>query len=98
MLVDVNSAIIILTPLIMPAALKVGIDPVHLGAVVAMNLAIGMISPPFGMNLFVGMATFKLSYKETLKAVLPFLLLMLVSLVIVTYVPQSTLWLRDLLF
>ncbi|MER1968374.1 TRAP transporter large permease [Castellaniella sp. GW247-6E4] len=98
MLVDVNSAIIILTPLIMPAALKVGIDPVHLGAVVAMNLAIGMISPPFGMNLFVGMATFKLSYKETLKAVLPFLLLMLVSLVIVTYVPGSTLWLRDLLF
>ena len=98
MLVDVNSAIIILTPLVMPAALQVGIDPVHLGAVVAMNLAIGMISPPFGMNLFVGMATFKLSYKETLKAVLPFLLLMLVSLVIVTYVPQSTLWLRDLLF
>lgn len=98
MLVDVNSAIIILTPLIMPAALKVGIDPVHLGAVVAMNLAIGMISPPFGMNLFVGMATFKLSYKETLKAVMPFMLLMLVSLAIVTYIPESTLWLRDLLF
>ncbi|WP_269498302.1 TRAP transporter large permease [Castellaniella sp. S9] len=98
MLVDVNSAIIILTPLVMPAALQVGIDPIHLGAVVAMNLAIGMISPPFGMNLFVGMATFKLSYKETLKAVMPFLLLMLVSLAIVTYIPQSTLWLRDLLF
>lgn len=98
MLVDVNSAIIILTPLVMPTALQVGIDPIHLGAVVAMNLAIGMISPPFGMNLFVGMATFKLSYKETLKAVMPFLLLMLVSLAIVTYIPQSTLWLRDLLF
>ena len=98
MLVDVNSAIIILTPLVMPAALQVGIDPIHLGAVVAMNLAIGMISPPFGMNLFVGMATFKLSYKETLKAVMPFLLLTLVSLAIVTYIPQSTLWLRDLLF
>ncbi|MFA5664074.1 TRAP transporter large permease [Castellaniella sp.] len=98
MLVDVNSAIIILTPLIMPAALKTGIDPIQLGAVVSMNLAIGMISPPFGMNLFVGMATFKLSYKDAIKAVMPFMLLMLVALAIVTYVPVSTLWVRDLLY
>lgn len=98
MLIDVNSAIIILTPLVLPAALQVGIDPIHLGAIIALNLAIGMISPPFGMNLFVGMATFKLSYKEALIAVAPFLFLMLVALAIVTYVPASTMWLRDLVF
>jgi len=98
MLVDVNSAIIILTPLIMPAALNVGVDPIHLGAVIAMNLAIGMISPPFGMNLFVGMATFKLTYKETLLAVAPFALLMLGALAIATYIPSSVMWLRDLFY
>jgi len=98
MLVDVNSAIIILTPLIMPAALNAGVDPIHLGAVIAMNLAIGMISPPFGMNLFVGMATFKLTYKETLLAVTPFALLMLGALAIATYIPSSVMWLRDLFY
>ncbi|TKR57277.1 TRAP transporter large permease [Allopusillimonas ginsengisoli] len=98
MFVDVNSAIIILTPLILPAALKVGIDPIHLGAVISLNVAIGMVSPPFGMNLFVGMATFKLSYKEALKGIWPFLVLMLIALAIVTYIPASTMWLRDVLY
>lgn len=98
MLVDVNSAIIILTPLVLPAALNVGVDPIQLGAIISMNLAIGMISPPFGMNLFVGMATFKLSYKEAILAVAPFLGLMLVALAIVTYIPAATLWLPGLVY
>lgn len=98
MFVDVNSAIIILTPLVLPAALKVGIDPIHLGAIISLNVAIGMISPPFGMNLFVGMATFKFSYKEAVKAIAPFLMLMLIALAIVTYIPASTMWLRDLVY
>ncbi|NIW25429.1 MAG: TRAP transporter large permease subunit, partial [Gammaproteobacteria bacterium] len=57
MFIDPNSAIIVLTPLFHPIALALSIDPLHLGAVIVFNVAIGMITPPFGLNLFVGVAT-----------------------------------------
>ncbi len=96
MFVDVNSAIIVLTPLVFPAAASAGVDPIHLGAILTMNLAIGMISPPFGMNLFVGMATFRVGYGDVLKGILPFIMLQLIALVMVTYWPAATLWLPSL--
>lgn len=96
MLVDPNSAIIVLSPLVFPTAMHVGIDPVHLGAILTLNLAIGMISPPFGINLFVGVATFKKHYDECVRGCLPFIGLMLVALAITTYVPDAVMWLPGL--
>lgn len=96
MVIDPNSAIIVLAPLIFPAAMAVGIDPVHLGAVLTLNLAIGMISPPFGINLFVGIVTFKSHFGEVVRGTFPFLILAILALALVTYVPSLIMWLPDL--
>ena len=96
MLVDPNSAIIVLTPLILPAAQALNIDPVHLGAVVVFNIAIGMITPPFGLNLFMGMITFKVGYSEIIKSVWPFVLIAIFALAITTYVPALIMWLPQM--
>lgn len=96
MVIDPNSAIIVLAPLIYPAATAAGIDPVHLGAILTMNLAIGMISPPFGLNLFVGIVTFKSNYGEVVKGCVPFLVIALIALAITTYLPGSVMWLPAL--
>jgi len=93
MFVDPNSAIIVLTPLIAPLANTLNIDPVHLGAIIVLNVAIGMITPPFGLNIFIGITTFKVPYWEVVKAVLPFILVVLVALAIVTYIPGIVMWL-----
>ena len=96
MIVDPNSAIIVLTPLIFPVAEALNVDPVHLGAVIVLNVAVGMISPPFGLNLFIGIATFKVPYWEVVKSVWPFIIVGLAALAIVTYVPDLVLWLPRL--
>ena len=61
-----------------------------------MNVAVGMISPPFGLNIFIGITTFKVPYWEVVKSVCPFILVALVALVIVTYIPELVLWLPRL--
>ena len=96
MFVDPNSAIIVLTPLIFPMAEALAIDPVHLGAVIVLNVAVGMISPPFGLNLFIGITTFKVPYWEIAKSVWPFILVAIAALAIVTYVPDLVMWLPRL--
>ncbi|PZX36756.1 C4-dicarboxylate transporter DctM subunit [Roseinatronobacter thiooxidans] len=93
MIIDPNSAIIVLTPLIYSAAMAAGIDPIHLGAVVVMNVAIGMITPPFGLNLFIGMTTFRLGYWEVTRAILPFVAIMIGALLVITYLPAIALFL-----
>ena len=97
MFVDPNSLIIVLTPLIYQAALATGIDAVHLGAVIVANVALGMITPPFGLNLFVGITTFRVSYADVVRAVLPFVGLMLFVLLLVTYIPAIALFLPNLM-
>lgn len=91
MIIDPNSAIIVLTPLIYGAATAAGIDSIHLGAVVVMNVAIGMITPPFGLNLFIGMTTFRLGYWEVTRAILPFVAIMIGALLMITYIPAIAL-------
>jgi C4-dicarboxylate transporter DctM subunit len=93
MIVDPNSAIIVLTPLIYPVASALNIDAIHLSAVIVLNVAVGMISPPFGLNIFIGITTFKVPYWEVVKSVLPFILVSLVALALVTYIPELVLWL-----
>jgi C4-dicarboxylate transporter DctM subunit len=93
MFIDPNAAIIVLTPLIFPAAQLAGIDPVHLGIVIVLNLAVGMVTPPFGLNIFVATSTFKASYWDIVKSLLPFIVLALVVLLVVTYASGTVTWL-----
>jgi len=93
MIIDPNSAIIVLTPLIYGAATAAGIEPIHLGAVIVMNVAIGMITPPFGLNLFIGMTTFRLGYWEVTRAIVPFVAVMIAALLAITYIPAIALFL-----
>jgi C4-dicarboxylate transporter DctM subunit len=89
---DPPAAILILTPLFNPIVKVLGIDPVHFGVVVIMNLSIGTFSPPFGVNIFVGQAVFKASIRNIYAGVWPFMIAAIGALLIVTYVPALSLW------
>jgi C4-dicarboxylate transporter, DctM subunit len=97
MFLDPNSSIIILTPLVYPIAIAVGVDPVHLGILIVLNASIGMITPPFGLNIFVATGAFKIPYERVVPGLVPFILLSLIVLVIVTFFPQLVLWLPNLM-
>jgi TRAP-type C4-dicarboxylate transport system permease large subunit len=88
-----TAAITILVPLLLPIATQLGVDPVHFGLVMVLNLMIGLLHPPMGMVLFVLARVAKLSVERTTMAILPWLFPLLFSLVILTYVPQIVLWL-----
>ncbi len=88
-----TAAITILVPILLPICLKLGVDPVHFGLVMVLNLMIGLLHPPMGMVLFVLARVAKLSVERTTMAILPWLIPLLGSLVILTYVPQIVLWL-----
>ena len=90
---ETTAAILILVPILMPIVLKLGIDPVHFGLIMVLNLMIGLLHPPMGMVLFVLARVAKLSVERTTMAILPWLVPLLVSLILITYVPQITLWL-----
>ena len=93
MFVDPNSVIIVLTPLFAPIAQALAVDPLHLGAVIVLNVAIGMMTPPFGLNLFIGMATFRVPFVDICRGILPYIGIALVALMLVAYVPILTTWL-----
>jgi TRAP-type C4-dicarboxylate transport system permease large subunit len=88
-----TAAITILVPLLLPIATQLGVDPVHFGLVMVLNLMIGLLHPPMGMVLFVLARVAKLSVERTTMAILPWLFPLLISLFILTYVPQIVLWL-----
>jgi TRAP-type C4-dicarboxylate transport system permease large subunit len=88
-----TAAITILVPILMPIAHKLGVDPVHFGLVMVLNLMIGLLHPPMGMVLFILARVAKLSIERTTMAILPWLVPLLVSLVILTYIPTISLWL-----
>jgi len=90
--------ILILAPILFPIATRLGIDPVHLGIIMVVNMEIGMVTPPVGLNLFVTSGITGMSVTEVVRAALPWLSVLLVFLVLVTYIPQLSLWLPRLLF
>jgi TRAP-type C4-dicarboxylate transport system permease large subunit len=92
------AAITILVPVFMPIIAKLGIDPVHFGLIMVLNLMIGLLTPPVGMVLFILQKVSKLSFEQTVKAVLPWLWPLLATLVLITYVPQLVLWLPGILY
>jgi C4-dicarboxylate transporter, DctM subunit len=89
--VDPLSAILVLTPLLMPLVKAAGIDPVHFGIVITTNLAIGMFHPPFGLNIFVAQSMFKFPLEVIYRGIVPFIFLYLLALVLITYIPWLSL-------
>lgn len=91
--IDTASALLLLTPILLPVALAAGIDPIHLGIVMTTNLSIGMFTPPFGVNIFVVQAVFNQPVGAIYRGVWPFVLLSVAVLLIITYVPELSLFL-----
>ncbi len=89
--VDPLSAILVLTPLLVPIVKQAGIDPVHFGIVFTVNIAIGLFHPPFGINIFTAQAALKLPLATIYRGILPFIVLYLIALVLITYVPAISL-------
>ena len=89
------AAIVILTPILLPLVLKVGVDPIHFGVIMVVNLAIGFVTPPVGVNLFVASGITKVKIEQVSRAAVPFLIAMLVVLGFVTFVPEISLFLID---
>ncbi len=91
--IDTIAAITILVPILLPIVLKLGIDPIHFGLIITLNLMIGLLHPPLGMVLFVLARISKLSVERTTMAILPWLVPLIGALIAITYIPQITLWL-----
>jgi len=92
-LMDMAPLILILTPILLPVAKVLGIDPVHFGMIMMVNLGIGLVTPPVGAVLFVGSAVAKLRIEQVVKAMGPFFVILLIVLLLVTYIPSISLWL-----
>jgi tripartite ATP-independent transporter DctM subunit len=92
-LMDMAPLILILTPILLPVVKLIGVDPVHFGMIMMVNLGIGLITPPVGAVLFVGSAVAKLRIEQVVRAMGPFFVILLLVLVLVTYVPAVSLWL-----
>ena len=91
--IDTIAAITILVPILLPIVLKLGIDPIHFGLIMTLNLMVGLLHPPLGMVLFVLARISKLSVERTTIAILPWLVPLMGALVAITYIPAITLWL-----
>jgi C4-dicarboxylate transporter, DctM subunit len=92
-LIDTGTLILVLVPLLMPTVHALGIDPVHFGVVITVNIMIGLITPPFGLLLFVLGGLSGVSIPQTVRYLWPFLLALLTCLVTFSYVPATVLWL-----
>jgi TRAP-type C4-dicarboxylate transport system permease large subunit len=93
---DVFSALIVVLPLIVPIAKEFGIDPIHMAMIFLMNLEIGYSAPPAGINLFIASFRFRKPVMHLAKSALPFLIVLIIGLMIITYVPEISLFLVKL--
>ncbi|NDI87224.1 TRAP transporter large permease [Undibacterium crateris] len=93
-----SSIVLIMAPILFPVAMKLGIDPVHFGIIMVVNMEVGMCHPPVGLNLYVASGITKMGITELTVAVMPWLLTMVAFLLLITYVPQITMWLPNLIY
>ncbi|EGS8815170.1 TRAP transporter large permease [Escherichia coli] len=94
---DIGPAILIFTPILLPIMIKLGVDPIHFGIIMIYNLAIGTITPPVGSGLYVGASVGKVKVEEVIKPLLPFYAVIIGVLLLITYIPEMTLFLPRLL-
>ncbi|THE10556.1 TRAP transporter large permease [Bacillus timonensis] len=92
---ETSAAIIIMAPILLPVTTAVGIDPVHFGVIMVVNLAIGFITPPVGINLFVASNIANLRLEKVVRAIIPFLLMLIVDIIIISFVPEISLFFLD---
>jgi tripartite ATP-independent transporter DctM subunit len=93
---DITPAVLIFTPIFLPIAVQLGVDPVHFGIIMVLNLCVGLCTPPVGTVLFVGVGVAGTSITRVIRPLLPLYVAMIVALMIVTYVPALSLWLPSL--
>jgi len=93
-----SAIIMIMVPLLLPVAMKLGIDPIHFGIMITINMELGMVSPPVGLNLFVTSSLTGIPMKDVVVATLPWTATIFVGLMLVTYIPIISLWLPNLMF
>ena len=98
MFIETSASIIVLAPILAPVAQHFGVDPVHFGIIMVVNLALGMITPPFGVNLFAACTVAKISVDKIISRLVPFVLVILACLLVITYVPPISIGLRDLVY
>jgi C4-dicarboxylate transporter, DctM subunit len=98
MFVDPNSTLLVLVPPLYPVAMAFGIDPVHFGMIVTLNVCLGMITPPFGLDIFVASSTLNKPVADIIRGVWPFVLINLIVLLLITYIPQISLFVPKLIF
>jgi C4-dicarboxylate transporter DctM subunit len=89
---DTASSLLVFTPLLVPLAKSIGVDPVHFGVIMVMNLSIGTFTPPFGINIFVGQAVFRAPLSSIYPGLVPFITAAIAALMVVTYIPSLSLW------
>ena len=97
MFMETIALIIILTPILLPIVTQVGVDPIHFGVIMTVNLAIGFCTPPLGANLFIATGVAEVRLEDLIKKVIPFIAVMIAMLMMVTYIPGLSLWLRSLM-
>ncbi len=93
---DMTPAVLIFTPIFLPVVVGLGMDPIHFGIVMVMNLSVGLCTPPVGSVLFIGCSVAKVSIQQVIRPLIPFFIAMIVVLMLVTYFPQISLWLPEL--
>lgn len=98
MFVETSASIVVLAPLLLPVAVQFGIDPAHFGIIMVVNLALGMVTPPFGVNLFAACSVAGISLEKLIRPLLPFVVVILACLMLISYVPEVSLWARDLVY
>ena len=98
MFIETSAAIIVLAPILIPVAVLFGVDPIHFGTLMVVNLALGMITPPFGVNLFAACTVAKISLDKIVRDLIPFIGVILFCLLLITYIPEISLALRDWIY
>lgn len=96
--IETSASVVVLAPLLLPVAMKFGVEPVHFGVIMVVNLALGMITPPFGVNLFAACAVAKLPLERLVRPLVPFVGVVVACLLVITYWPGLSLGLRDLVY
>ncbi|HLR12140.1 MAG TPA: TRAP transporter large permease subunit [Burkholderiaceae bacterium] len=98
MFIETSASIVVLAPLLLPVAMGFGVDPAHFGVIMVVNLALGMVTPPFGVNLFAACAVANITLERLVRPLVPFVLVVFASLMLITYVPEISLYFKELAY
>ncbi|HEY9459957.1 MAG TPA: TRAP transporter large permease subunit, partial [Paralcaligenes sp.] len=98
MFIETSASIVVLAPLLLPVAVHFGVAPTHFGVIMVVNLALGMVTPPFGVNLFAACTVAKLPIERLVRPLFPFVGVVLACLMLITYVPAISLFLKQLVY